>query len=172
MKRILASSCKGKKQQSVKASVDWSYFDRFDRANDEYLPSTGEGNNMATQVCTAVTKLVYKWYNDGDVFDNSYGLEGWANDLSSYANWLYKYVPQTRSILSSIVDIFSESEYENLLKDLADTTLDLEDLEKLSVKPKQGSVYDCDGPFKFSEYEEEEDDYYDEDYDEDYEDDY
>lgn len=106
MKRVIAS-CKDKKQRPIKASVDWSYFNKFDRANDEYLPSTGEGDTMATQVCTAVTKLVYKWYNDGDVFDNSYGLEGWANDLSSYANWLYKYVPQTRPILLEITDIFS-----------------------------------------------------------------
>ena len=55
---------------------EWSYFDKFETINDRYLPSQGEGETKATQVVTAVTKLVYKWYNDGDVYDNTYALEG------------------------------------------------------------------------------------------------
>lgn len=119
---------------------------------------------MATQICTAVNKLVYKWYNDGDVFDNTHGLEGWANDLSSYANWLYKYVPASKSILDQIFDIYQEGEYENLLAQLCDTLFDAEDMENYDKRPKQGSVYNCDGPFVFEEYEEEEEDYDDEEY--------
>ena len=70
--------------------VDWSYYDKpeFKAINSEYLPARGEGETKATQIVTAVNKLVYKWYNDGDVFDNTGALSGWANDLSSYANWL------------------------------------------------------------------------------------
>ena len=71
-------------------SVDWSYFDKFDGIIDKYLPTKGEGETKATQIVTAINKLIYKWYNDGDVFDNTYHLEGWANDLSDYANWLYE----------------------------------------------------------------------------------
>ena len=69
-------------------AVDWGYYDKFDGLMDKYLPMHGEGETKATQIVTAVNKLVYKWYNDGDVFDNTLHLEGWANDLSDYANWL------------------------------------------------------------------------------------
>ena len=118
---------------------------------------------MATQLVTAICKLVYKWFNDGDVYDNNYHLDGWANDLSSYANWMYKYVPGTQSILERIYEIYSESQYEQLLFDLARKFLDLEDLEHLDTKPSQGSIYNCSGPFSFSEDEDDdEDDYYDE----------
>ena len=87
-------------------SVEWSYYDtpEIDAVNEKYLPAEGEGETMATQICTAITKLVYKWYNDGDVFDNTHSLSGWGwcNDLSSYANWLYWYVPATVAFLRKI----------------------------------------------------------------------
>lgn len=162
-------------KKSIKASVAWSYYDTplINSINEKYLPDNGEGDTLATQMVTAINKLIYKWYNDGDVFDNNYGMEGWANDLSSYANWLYKYIPFTRMALDQIYDCFNSNEYEELLKELANICLDSEFVEQLAEKPKQGSVYDCDGPFSFKDYDDDEDDdYYDDDYyDEDDEDD-
>ena len=142
--------------------VDWDYFDRFKEVNNEYLPDRGEGETKATQIVTAVNKLVYKWYNDGDVFDNTYGLDGWCNDLSSYANWLYDNTEEAPDILNRITDICRGDEYEELLKDLADVLLDTEFLEK-ETGPATGSIYDCEGPFHFEEYEEEEEDWYEDD---------
>ena len=104
--------------------VNWDYYDKkeISQINDKYLPSYGEGETMATQICTVLNKLVYKWYNDGDVFDNTYELSGWANDLSSYANWLYKYLPQSQEILDRIRNA-DKIGYEHLLKDLTDKFL-------------------------------------------------
>lgn len=146
-------------------SVNWNYYDseKFDKVNNMYLPDRGEGDNMATQIVVAINKLIYKWYNDGDVFDNTYYLKGWANDLSSYANWLNKYVPESRITLRRIDNCKTESNYEDLLKDLADTFLDEEELEEYSGKPKTGSVYDCDGPYEFNWLDDEDEEEYDED---------
>lgn len=154
-------------------SVEWSYYDKFDDIMDKYLPPRGEGDKMRDQIVTAVTKLVYKWYNDGDVFDNTYSLEGWANDLSDYANWLYKYADGARYILNGIEDCHSEDDYDDLLKALADLCLDEDYLSSYDVG-KRGSIYDCDGPFQFewrSEYEDDEEEYEDDfdDYDHEYE---
>ena len=77
--------------------VDWSYYDKFNTLIDKYLPRQGEGENMATQIVTVVNKLVYKWYNDGDVYDNTHMLDGWCNDLSSYATYINN-TPMTMSI--------------------------------------------------------------------------
>ena len=129
--------------------MDWSYFDKkeFDEVNDKYLPSIGEGDNMATQICTAVNKLIYKWYNDGDVYDNTFSLTGWCNDLSSYANWLYKYADANELAKIGLCD--SEEDYENILVDLADNYLNMNYLNVMAQREKVGSVYDCDGPFVF-----------------------
>lgn len=152
----------------IKASVDWSYYNapKFKEVEDAYLPATGEGDTMANQMITAVTKLVYKWYNDGDVFDNNYGMEGWANDLSSYANWLYRFIDGTASILNQIRDCYNDNEYEGLLQDLADYCFSPDVITLYADQPKAGSIYNCDGPFEFTEYSEDEEDEYDE-YDED-----
>ena len=141
--------------------VSWDYFDKFTDLIDTYMPSCGEGETMASQICTAINKLVYKWYNDGDVYDNRYGLSGWCNDLSSYANWLNKYVNAIE--LTRITDIWTYDQYENLLKELADKYLDAEYLAEMANKPKVGSIYNCEGYYKFEDdwSEEEEDDYWD-----------
>lgn len=143
-------------------AVNWDYFDKFDAVSDKYLPVRGEGETKATQIVTAVNKLIYKWYNDGDVFDNTYYLEGWANDLSSYANWLHYYTENAWKILERIEACYTESDYENLLKDLADMLLNEEYLAEQDKIAKEGSVYKCAGKFEYKEYEEE----YEEDEDE------
>ena len=145
-------------------SVDWDYYNKFEEITDKYMSNQGEGDTLASQIVTAINKLVYKWYNDGDVYDNVHsGLSGWANDLSSYANWLYKYCEEAKPILYDIYGMGDESDYETLLQELADACLNEEFLKEFE-KPKQGSIYNCDGPFEFSEYsEDEEEDYYDDD---------
>ena len=138
-------------------SVDWSYFDKFKEINEKYLPDRGEGESYATQVVTAVNKLIYKWYNDGDVYDNTHSMDGWCNDLSSYANWLYAYSDcLVQNILLQIFDISTEGEYEDLLKELADMLLDSKNLEVASKADAMGSIYKCDGPFRFEDPEKDE----------------
>lgn len=140
-------------------AVDWGYYDKFDELNEKYLPERGEGETKATQIVTALNKLVYKWYNDGDVFDNTYFLDGWANDLSSYANWLYKHT-ETQNILNKISSCVTDGEYEDLLKELADKLLDEEYLLIQNKFEKVDTIYDCSGKFKFVESDEDEEDYY------------
>lgn len=135
-------------------------WDKFYAVNEKWLPSYGEGDNMATQIATAVNKLIFKWLNDGDVFDNTYFLAGWANDLSSYANWLYHYAGAV--CLLEIRDIDSEEGYTQLLAKLAETYLVPSILTTYEGKPAIGSVYSCEGPFEYREKEEDEDE--DEDY--------
>lgn len=137
-------------------AVDWGYYDKFDAVNDKYLPFSGEGETVATQIVTAVCKLVYKWYNDGDVFDNTHHLEGCVNDLSSYANWLYENTKDAWRILNKIDSCYGESDYEDLLKELADKLLDENYLAEQNKLEKVGTIYECDGKFKFEENDDEE----------------
>lgn len=150
-------------EETVKAlteSVDWDYFDKFNDITDKYLPSEGEGDTLASQIVTAINKLVYKWYNDGDVYDNvNSGMQGWANDLSSYANWLNKYCKPASRILDSIYSCKDDDTYEGILKALADKCLN-KDLLITMEEPKQGSIYNCDGPFEFTEKNDDEEGWY------------
>lgn len=140
--------------------MSWSDFDKYMPIVEKYMPDRGEGKSFVSQAVTAVNKLIYKWFNDGDVFDNTYAMEGWANDLSSYANWLYIHIPYTQEILDGIVDVETEDDYEWLLSDLADVILNEKWIKEWEDTPKATeSIYDCKGPYKFierSEWDEEE----------------
>lgn len=138
--------------------ASWSDFDQFNDICDKYLPVRGEGDSMATQIVTAITKLVYKFFNDGDVFDNTHYLEGWANDLSSYANWLYAHVPLKE--LEEIYEIRSEEEYSNLLYKIANKCMNEDFLSKFVDKGTRGSIYNEDGPFKFEEHNDDDEGWY------------
>lgn len=142
-------------------ATNWGYYDKFDGINDKYLPERSEGSTKATQIVTAVNKLVYKWYNDGDVFDNTKYLEGWANDLSDYANWLYQHTTENvKTILDTVYDCYGDSEYEDLLQELTDELFKEEYLAEQNKLEKVGTIYECDGKFEFREFDEDEEDYY------------
>lgn len=137
--------------------VLWEEFDDISKVTSKWLPLEGEGNNMAEQASTAINKIVYRWYNDGDVYDNRYYLSGWWNDLSTYANWLYNKLDFVE--LEEISEIRSEGEYEKILFKVASKLTD-EYLTYLEKKGKEGSIYTEEGPFEFVEYEDEEEDEY------------
>ena len=142
-------------------AVQWDYYDKFEELNDKYFPYKGEGSTKAMQTVTALNKLIYKYYNDGDVFDNTYHLKGWANDLSSYANWLYYYTTEdVQKILNKVKDCYTDEDYEDLLKELADNLFNAEYLAEQNKLEKMFSIYDCEGKFKFEELNEDEKNYY------------
>ncbi len=155
------------------AKITWSSFDEKEtnELEDKYLPDSGEGDNMATQAVTATSKLIYKYFNDGDVFDNNYYLRDWSNDISSYANWLEAYVDGAGEILRRIEEVETKDEYvEEILYPLYKLIFREDLLEKLEKNPAKDSVYDCEGPYVIDD-DDDDDDYdeYDEydDYDED-----
>ena len=138
-------------------NLQWRDFDKFSDMFHPYLPDMGEGETMATQIATAVNKLVYKWFNDGDVYDNTYYLSGWVNDLSSYANWLETCTNAGR-ILADISTCTTEDDYTELLYKLC-MSFTHELLKDYNTLHKVGSVYDCDGSFRYEERYGDEEDY-------------
>jgi len=131
-------------------SHDWDEFSKEFPNSDEYLPASGDGDNMGTQASTALCKLVYKWFNDGDVYDNNYGMEGWCNDISGSANWLYKHIPETREILDRIEEVNTDEAYTDLLYDLCEVVDPM--IPELLNEPKVGDAYNEDGPYHFTEF--------------------
>lgn len=147
-------------------ATDRSSFDVF-KDMAKYLPASGEGETMATQAWTAISKLVYRYYNGGDLPDNYSNIHlknEYGNDVSTYANWLDNNIIPT--FYTSYINLQSEQAYENLLLTVARYVADNIKSGKLD-KPMVDSIYTASGPFIFKEEQEDyEDDYEDyEDYD-------
>lgn len=134
-------------------SHSWDDFNspEADALSNKYLPVKGDGDNQASQAVTAASKLIYKWFNDGDVYDNHYALEGWANDISGSANWLYNYIPGAADILKRIETISDADGYDDILWDIYNLVFDKDLLTELETKPKVGDAYREEGPFEFEE---------------------
>ena len=127
---------------------EWDDFSKDFPNSDKYLPRRGDGDNMGTQASTALCKLVYKWFNDGDVFDNTGHLTGWVNDISGSANWLYNHIPETRKVLERVWKIKEDDDYTELLYDLCKIVDPM--IPDLLNKEKDGNAYDDHGPFSFA----------------------
>ena len=134
-------------------SHSWDDFNspEADALSNKYLPVKGDGDNQASQAVTAASKLIYKWFNDGDVYDNHYALEGGANDISGSANWLYNYIPGAADILKRIETIGDADGYDDILWDIYNLVFDKDLLAELETKPKVGDAYREEGPFEFEE---------------------
>ena len=66
---------------------------------------------------------------------------------------------ETKNILSDIVKIYSYDEYEKLLANLADLTLNEDFLGKYK-REKIGTIYKCNGVFEFVENDNDDDDWW------------
>ena len=61
----------------------------------------------------------------------------------------------TKFILPRIEEAMSDGQYELILKELADKCLNEKFLKPYSKKENAGSIYECEGKFKFEEVSEE-----------------
>ena len=117
--------------------VDWEDFDKFTNYK-KYLPISGEGDTKASQMATAVSKIVYRYFNDGDTIRRA---PGWGNkqNMTGLVRWLKRYVPELRDILTG----YPKNEgpmYERFLYDLA-ATMD-EIIDDYADEPKAGTIYE------------------------------
>ena len=133
---------------TLEERVNWMSFDKFDKVKDKYVHGSGEGDTMAQQMISAVKNIVDSWYRDGNVYDNSYELGGSRKDISTFANWLYTYIPETKQILDGIKKVKNGEEYEDLLDRLYSTIYQDNILNKYSNEEAVDSIFDCAGnPF-------------------------
>lgn len=156
--KLLESTIKAL-QGKLTESVDWDFYNnKIKNMVHKYLPDREENETLASQIVVVIRELVYAWNNDGDVYDNVHSnLEGWIHDISSYANWLYKYVDGTQDTLKKIYNMSNnKNDYETLLKEIVDKFLDDDFLAQAAKSKEEGNIYDCSGPFQF-EYKEPED---------------
>ena len=109
---------------------------------DKYLPSEGQGENKASQLVTATNKIIYGWYNNGDT------ISGNGNDLTSYANWIDKYIkePEIRKILKDdFIDYIDTCYLDEIILPLIKFVFREDFLEELAAQEIEDNIYECQG---------------------------
>ena len=109
---------------------------------DKYLPEDEQGESKASQLVTAANKIIYGWYNNGDT------ISGNGNDLTSYANWIDKYIkePEIRKILKDNFIDYNDTYYlSEIILPLIKFVFREDFLESLSSQETEGDIYECSG---------------------------
>ena len=78
---------------------------------DQYVPDEGKANNVGGEIMRAMSRLVYRFYNDGDTVDNYGGSE--FNILIGADRYLRDTLKG--NIYTSMEDVWQENKYEKLL---------------------------------------------------------
>lgn len=65
---------------SKKESSGWIESPKFDKLTKQYMPASGEADNELGETLRSINRVVYRYYNDGDMWNKGYGKEtvNWA----------------------------------------------------------------------------------------------
>jgi hypothetical protein len=132
---------------------------RINELFEELVPDTGKADTVAGEIIRAVSRIGYRYYNDGDHIGVGYGRET-CNPAARYlAN---KAGSRVERAISDMWGIEHDGKYGELLE-----TLNKEVLAYLDWKPELKTTPNSEDMWDFTDKEEDVDDYDDED---DYED--
>ena len=142
--------------------------ERINKLFKELVPETGKANSLAGELIRAMSRIAYRFYNDGDQVGMGYGKET-CNPAARFL--MAKGNKRVSSLATAIWGIYDESAYEDLLDILAGAVADhVEQTPDLRTTPTDDMWdYRTDEDVD-DDWEDEEDGYEEEDYDEDEED--
>ncbi len=126
-----------------------SDIEEYSKVLQKYVSASGEGDTMASQVATAVNRILGRFLNDGDTI--------WSYSLCNEADWLYENAgPEVSDMIDNIndyvfagsptLDGYDENTYTEWIGELLDFVCYGGLLESLADEPATGSIYDCSGP--------------------------
>lgn len=134
----------------------------------KYIPSAGPAETLHGEILRAVTKIEYRYYNDGDYFYEDYGCEtaGPAAKFLEHVSRSEKLPSYLKTAINELLKNTYDSEYEKLVLKLKDATWKfIDEIEDGKIE----SVKNTDDMLKYDDWcDSSEDDYgWDEDEEED-----
>ena len=141
---------------------------RINKLFKELVPVSGKAESLAGELIRAMSRIAYRFYNDGDQVGMGYGKQT-CNPAARFLMAMGS--KRVSSLATAIWGIYDESAYQDLLDILAGAVADyVEQTPALRTTPTEDMwSYRTKEDDAWAD-EEEDDDYEEEDYDEDEED--
>lgn len=141
---------------------------RINKLFEELVPVSGKAESLAGELIRAMSRIAYRYYNDGDQVGMGYGKQT-CNPAARFL--MAKGNKRISSLATAIWGIYDESAYEDLLDILAGAVADYVEQNPTlrNTQTEDMWSYRTDEDDAWAD-EEEEDDYEEEDYEEDEED--
>ena len=107
--------------------------ERINKLFKELVPETGKANSLAGELIRAMSRIAYRFYNDGDQVGMGYGKET-CNPAARFL--MAKGNKRVSSLATAIWGIYDESAYEDLLDILAGAVADHVEQTPSPLHPK------------------------------------
>ena len=123
--------------------------DRFSVLFNHLVPKSGKADTVAGELVRAMMKILYRDYNDGDVFYDGYGKE----TCGPCAAFICDALPDFESEFVHIAEnTLEDDEYTQALNQITEELFDyIMDNSYLLAEPNDQDMYDFDGDY-FDEY--------------------
>ena len=126
---------------------------RIEKLFDEMVPETGKADSLAGEMVRAVSRIGYRFFNDGDMVNQGYGKQT-CNPAARFL--IAKGNAEISSLTVALWEIFSEDAYEKVLDTLEGAVADyIEQNPDLRTQPTKDML-------EFRDAEEDQDDSCDE----------
>lgn len=121
---------------------------------DKYVPATGKADTVGGELLRAINKLLYRYYNDGDVVGLDYGNET-CNAPARFLETNTKLEPWVLKLWEYAAD----KKYESLLNRLAQKVIQVCKQDNLFEQANEEDMNDYDDPSDYTWAEEDEEEY-------------
>ena len=95
--------------------------DRINKLFKELVPDTGKADSLAGELVRAMSRIAYRFYNDGDMVNIAYGKET-CNPAARFL--IAKGNAEVSSLTAGLWEIFSEDAYEKVMDILCGSVAD------------------------------------------------
>ena len=119
----------------------WPDNKEFDALFDQYVPKKGPADTVGGELIRAVNKIFYRYYNDGDRVGVDYGNET-CNPAARFIEKNTKLEP----LASKLWDYSSDEEYEELLAELMQATIEVCKEDNLFEQRNTDDMYNYTDP--------------------------
>ena len=139
--------------------------DRINKLFKELVPETGKADSLAGELVRAMSRIGYRFYNDGDQLGIGYGKET-CNPAARFL--IAKGNHEISDLTVALWEIFSEDAYEKVLDTLEGAVADyIKQTPDLRSQPTKDMLeFRDEEEDQDDSWDEEEDDWDEEDYDE------
>lgn len=128
-------------EELAKFVEGWPDNEEFDALFDQYVPDEGHADTVGGELIRAVNKIFYRYYNDGDRVGVGYGNET-CNPAARFIEKNTKLEPLARKLW----DFGSDEEYEELLAELMQATIEVCKEDNLFEQRNTDDMYNYTDP--------------------------
>jgi len=136
--------------------------EQFDALFEKFVPAMGKAETLAGEILRAVSKIGYRYYNDGDIAWHDYGRET-VNPALRFLKHVCEseFLTEAFEVIVHLLfeeDWTTEEGYEYLIDSLAEETIGIIDLYKLGERKNEyGDMLDYANPKEDVDRDDEED---------------